>query len=304
MICPACGQTLPADALLCANCGTTLAPSGARHDPTPRGRVSRTPTAAARHDPGARQDGDRAWRNEVRARVHERRRDRGVEVGDELPLFPEPPREPEPAAPPPRREMVDLPEEEPPDPLADVEIQPVESEGERYAGRAALEEPDAEDELIPEQADWSLGAGDSAAAMSAVERPASAVERAQAAAMDVAILVVVFGLILYFAAKAAHVGILGLIATWPAVVGYLMGLGLLYAGYFTGITGHTPGKMMVGVRVVDMHGRPPGFVRALFRALFGTIGTAAAFVAQLPMIFDPARRALHDRLFGTRVIRR
>jgi uncharacterized RDD family membrane protein YckC len=242
----------------------------------------------------------------VRARVHDRRRDRGIDVNDELPLFPEPPREPELVAPPPRRPMVDLPEVEPPDALADVEIQPVEAEAEaeRYAGRAALEEPDTEDDLLPEQAGWSLGPGDSAADVSAVERPASAIERVQAAAIDVALMLGLWGLILYFAAKAARVGIVGLIATWPAVVGYLAGLSLLYAGYFTGITGHTPGKMMVGVRVVDTHGRAPGFVRALFRAIFGTIGTAAAFVAMLPMIFDPARRTVHDRLFGTRVIRR
>ncbi len=47
----------------------------------------------------------------------------------------------------------------------------------------------------------------------------------------------------------------------------------------------------------------PGFFRALFRAVFGTLGTLAAGLGLLFMIFDPARRALHDRLFRTRVIR-
>jgi len=36
----------------------------------------------------------------------------------------------------------------------------------------------------------------------------------------------------------------------------------------------------------------------------GAFGVLTAGLGQLPMMFDPARRALHDRLFGTRVVKR
>jgi uncharacterized RDD family membrane protein YckC len=35
----------------------------------------------------------------------------------------------------------------------------------------------------------------------------------------------------------------------------------------------------------------------------GALGILVVGLGQLPMLFDPARRALHDRLFGTRVVK-
>ena len=39
------------------------------------------------------------------------------------------------------------------------------------------------------------------------------------------------------------------------------------------------------------------------RALVGLLGTALVGLGLVPMAFDPAGRALHDRLFRTRVVR-
>ena len=39
------------------------------------------------------------------------------------------------------------------------------------------------------------------------------------------------------------------------------------------------------------------------RAFVGLLGTGLAGLGLLPMAFDPAARALHDRLFRTRVVR-
>jgi uncharacterized RDD family membrane protein YckC len=61
--------------------------------------------------------------------------------------------------------------------------------------------------------------------------------------------------------------------------------------------------MAAGLRVVDAGGQPPGYFRAFTRAVFGAGGVLAAGAGLLPMWFDPARRALHDRLFRTRVIK-
>ena len=87
------------------------------------------------------------------------------------------------------------------------------------------------------------------------------------------------------------------------LVGYLAFLGLIYAGYFTGTTGQTLGKIATGLRVVDVGGRPPGYLRAFTRAALGTVGVLLAGAGLVPMFLDPARRALHDRLLRTRVIK-
>jgi uncharacterized RDD family membrane protein YckC len=73
--------------------------------------------------------------------------------------------------------------------------------------------------------------------------------------------------------------------------------------YFTGVTGQTLGKLALGLRVVTSNGQPPGPVKALGRALVGVIGIALAFGGLVPVLFDPATRALHDRLLKTRVIK-
>ena len=91
-----------------------------------------------------------------------------------------------------------------------------------------------------------------------VERPAYSGERARAAALDLALLTVLWAIVVYFASRAAHVELMGLRPAWPYLAGYLAFLGLSYAGYFTGTTGQTLGKIAVGLRVVDAGGRPPG----------------------------------------------
>ena len=136
-----------------------------------------------------------------------------------------------------------------------------------------------------------------------LERPALALERAQAAAVDTVLFAALGVVVLYFTGRAARVDVTALAPSWPGLVLYLGLLGLFYAGYFTGTTGQTPGKLMTGLRVVVSTGRPPSYPRAMARALLGVLGIALAGVFLVPMAFDPARRTLHDRLFRTRVVR-
>jgi len=151
--------------------------------------------------------------------------------------------------------------------------------------------------------DWSVDVPDGPAEVRPVERPAHPAERAQAAAIDGCLLLGISTLVVYFASRAAHTTVLGLRPAWPFLVGYLGFLGLVYATYFTGTTGQTLGKIATGLRVVDRVGHPPGYLRAFGRATLGAVGIASAFAGIVPVFFDPARRALHDRIFKTRVVK-
>jgi uncharacterized RDD family membrane protein YckC len=136
-----------------------------------------------------------------------------------------------------------------------------------------------------------------------VERPAQALERAQAAALDLVLLAGLSAVVVYFASRFAHVSIDGLWPSWPYLGAYLAFLALVYAVYFTGTTGQTLGKIVYGLRVVDTAGRPPGYLRAAGRAALGALGVVLGGMGLLPVLFDPARRAFHDRVLQTRVIR-
>jgi uncharacterized RDD family membrane protein YckC len=270
-------------------------------------------TEPLRELPGARKR-ERSWRDEVRERVRHRRRER---TGGELPLFPEedtrlaearpapPVEEPTPAetdAPvfafeddPP----LDLPLRETPD------HEPSEAAPERAASRfepaGRFEELAPDDMPLAEEELADLPRIDSLRA--AVERPARPLERAQAALVDLGLLVGMWALVVYFAGRAAHTDLAGLAQSWPWLLAFLAGLGLAYATYFTGVTGQTLGKLTFGLRVVKTDGQPPGPLVALGRAALAVVGIAAAFAGLLPIVFDPAKRALHDRLLRTRVIK-
>jgi uncharacterized RDD family membrane protein YckC len=137
----------------------------------------------------------------------------------------------------------------------------------------------------------------------AIERPAGPFERAQAAVLDLGVVVGLWALVVYFASRAAHTSLVGLAPSWRWLAIYLAGLGLGYATYFTGVTGQTLGKLAFGLRVVTTDGQPPGPLKALGRAVLGVLGIVAAFAGLLPILFDPAKRALHDRLLRTRVVK-
>jgi uncharacterized RDD family membrane protein YckC len=136
-----------------------------------------------------------------------------------------------------------------------------------------------------------------------LERPALPLERAHAAAVDAILFAALGVVVVYFTGRAARVDVSALAVAWPGLAIYLGLMALFYAAYFTGTTGQTPGKLMTGLRVVGTTGRPPTYLKAMARAALGLVGIVIAGAALVPMAFDPARRALHDRLFRTRVVR-
>jgi uncharacterized RDD family membrane protein YckC len=293
-----------------------LAPDLMRHE-APRDRLVDVP-AFRKREP--------SWKDEVRERVRHRKRYRSE--GGDLPLFADRPETAEEASQAPVAEFEpEVPadeaiseplfakhsEESPSVEMDDLPLRPqqqMESEEpvfeappEAPSGPRLVEwdEPPRAEPLAPWTAD-DFATPDAPESPQPVERPAYLGERVQAALVDSATIGLVAAVVVYFASRAARVEPLGLLPTWPYVAGFLAFFSLVYASFFTGLTGQTLGKMAFRLRVVDRAGAPPGHARAGLRAALGALGSLA-LVGVAPVFFDPARRALHDRLLRTRVIR-
>jgi uncharacterized RDD family membrane protein YckC len=341
MTCPSCGGELVAGGERCPVCDAVVAPrvEGAlAADPrmvTPpsrrKGRGEGEREQPLRDIPALRKR-ERTWRDEVQERVRSRRQKR-AQAG--LPLFEQPdpspappapaspaaPVEPEPASP---AAVRPAPEAQVPAPVPEPDLRSTKLTEAELAD-LPLQGPGPED-LAPDRGaavhsrrvapplddDAFLGEAHVPPDVEIappvvepvpVERPARVMERAQAAAVDGGIFAALGAVVVYFAGRAAHADLARLASSWPWLVAYLCLLGLFYAGYFTGTTGQTPGKLLTGLRVVGPAGRPPGYLRAMVRAAAGVVGVAAVGLGAVPMAFDPAGRALHDRLCHTRVVR-
>lgn len=75
----------------------------------------------------------------------------------------------------------------------------------------------------------------------------------------------------------------------------------LYLVAFWRASGQTPGKWLMGLKVVSVDGRPLSIGQAALRFV-GYLVSALPFYAGFLWILGPARRAWHDRLARTQVI--
>jgi uncharacterized RDD family membrane protein YckC len=88
-----------------------------------------------------------------------------------------------------------------------------------------------------------------------------------------------------------------------AIAAVLIVLCLLYFTLFTGWRGQTPGKMLVGIRVVDAAGGIPGMRRAFMREVVGKfLSSTALYVGFLWPLWDAQRQAWHDKIAETWVV--
>ena len=320
MNCPACSEALTRGQDRCPRCGTVVyLPVEGALAPNPQlTPPARAKGEALREIPGMKKK-ERTWKDEVRDRVRDRRQRRSGSA--DLPLFREEDgpeaalvdeAEPADASEPalevegPDLAVDDLPLRPVEAPVAPPRPQPppvITSSAPRRPQPPPVmvsASPDVDEEAEEE---WPLEPAAPVEAPRPVERPATVAERLGAGALDVTLLALLFGAVVYFASRAAQVAVPRLLPSWPFLAGYLAFLGLIYAAYFTGTTGQTLGKILSGLRVVDGGGHPPGFLKALVRAALGTLGVALAGLGAVPMFLDPARRGLHDRILKTRVVK-
>lgn len=85
------------------------------------------------------------------------------------------------------------------------------------------------------------------------------------------------------------------------------GVGLLlmlaYGGLFLGKFGATPGKMALGLKVITAQGEQPGYWRGLGRSAGELVSGLILYIGYVMVSFDPQRRALHDFMADTRVVK-
>jgi uncharacterized RDD family membrane protein YckC len=96
---------------------------------------------------------------------------------------------------------------------------------------------------------------------------------------------------------------------WVAHAAGILGLWIaLWWCYFAvgwGLAGATIGKWILGLRIVDHQGRSPiGLSRAFLRLAAYSVSSVTFGMGHLLVVLRPDRRALHDILAGTWVVRR
>jgi uncharacterized RDD family membrane protein YckC len=76
----------------------------------------------------------------------------------------------------------------------------------------------------------------------------------------------------------------------------------IYAGFFVGKYGATPGKMACKLVVVDANGAPITYGRAFGRGFAEIVSRMICSIGYIIAAFDKEKRALHDHICSTRVI--
>jgi len=85
------------------------------------------------------------------------------------------------------------------------------------------------------------------------------------------------------------------------IVSFVLALG--YEVYFIGKYGATPGKMALKLKVIRADGLPMSFGLALGRYLSKILSAIILLIGFIMAGFDEQKRALHDRICDTRVVR-
>ena len=90
-------------------------------------------------------------------------------------------------------------------------------------------------------------------------------------------------------------------AGWAILASSLVSM--TYSTWFVGALGATPGLMALGLKIVRPDGSAVGYGRALGRYFATILSTLIFGIGYLMVAFDSEKRALHDMICDTRVIK-
>ncbi|HHH19442.1 MAG TPA: RDD family protein [Campylobacterales bacterium] len=124
------------------------------------------------------------------------------------------------------------------------------------------------------------------------------------------IIISVFVLIIYYAQLEPIFNEVQASGDWTPFFGFLSSvtltfivLKMIYQTFFVWQNGMTPGKMMMGIRVVEMEtGRNPRFEVAFLRASFRIVSDMVFYVGYIIAFFNPLVQTLHDKIAKTLVV--
>ena len=93
-----------------------------------------------------------------------------------------------------------------------------------------------------------------------------------------------------------------------AVVGLayvlVMAIGLFYQLYFVGKKGATPGKKLLGLKIIREDGvTPVGYGKAFLRLIGYIVSGMILYIGFIMIAFTDKKRGLHDMIAGTYVVK-
>lgn len=105
-------------------------------------------------------------------------------------------------------------------------------------------------------------------------------------------------------AKRAQGGIMGTISRWANELGLGIGwIGLYFTAFLALWSGQTPGKRLLGIRVLRLDGERIGWWAAFERFGGYTAGFATGLGGFAQVLWDRNRQAIHDKICETVVVR-
>jgi len=90
---------------------------------------------------------------------------------------------------------------------------------------------------------------------------------------------------------------------WMATRLFSAVIDVCYFTLFVGWRGQTPGKMLLGLKIIRISGEEVGYARALLRWFGQGLGLLLFGLGFLMVAFSRRKQGLHDKLAGTYVIR-
>lgn len=137
-----------------------------------------------------------------------------------------------------------------------------------------------------------------------VAMAAPSVARLGAALLDLALMLGIDAVTLYFTLRLCDLTLAGwrLLPVLPLLAFFLL-IAVGYLSAFTTAGGQTIGKMAFGLKVVGASGAPVPFPASALRALGSIASTLCFGLGLVPALTGSGGMAVHDRLARTRVVR-